>query len=514
MRIELRNISGDEVRIDLSGGRGAGEGLVLRAVTFLQGTLTTGAAGTVISDCLADLGTLESCRLKFEAVTLVLNAPCVISRFSGDLSLGEELHLDVRADQLKTGAIEVCIGGARFSSSMLVRDCSLRLKGEEGELHMAYAELNGFALHDAAAGLKAPHVVVQGLSLFWSATGFRSRADALRAGEVTLAPTVPALQLDGLLAKQVDFRDGVLSCSELKCEHVRGDVALPWPPPLAGGGVARGNGRNAQRTGPVVSRQPAFDAALVDGLSGRLHCDVAVGMDIAVVPRRAVHRLRLDVNRGLIDYRLLEAGLSRLEDALLDFSVREKHLVLELGLPFIPMRGRGMPLVRWSLTPDDLRLAQQGLVPLRLLPFPDSKERSQDDAPDEELGGPGLLRLRELDIKNLDLELALEALPRAEGTSLQALSVAAFHVEGGLTLRDGGARWVGKLSAFARDSRAALVGLALGGQALSATKVRVLAVEATWQLDSAKGISQVAYELTGVEIGELGVVPHPSAGPG
>jgi hypothetical protein len=153
-------------------------------------------------------------------------------------------------------------------------------------------------------------------------------------------------------------------------------------------------------------------------------------------------------------------------------------------------------------------------VPLRLLPFPDSKERSQDDAPDEELGGPGLLRLRELDIKNLDLELALEALPRAEGTSLQALSVAAFHVEGGLTLRDGGARWVGKLSAFARDSRAALVGLALGGQALSATKVRVLAVEATWQLDSAKGISQVAYELTGVEIGELGVVPHPSAGPG
>jgi hypothetical protein len=508
MRIELRNISGDEVRIDLSEAIDAAEGLVLKSVLFLQGTLTTGPAGTAISDCVADTATLTSCRLHLGAVELLLNAPCSIARLSGDLSLGQKMSVDVRADQLKTSALEVGIGAVRFGAAMLVRDAVLRMNGEDGELHMAYAELTGLGVHDGKVGVKAPHVVIQGLSLWWGPSGFRCKAEALRAGELTLTPAVAALRVEGLWAKGLDFRDGAFGCTELKCEGLRGELTLPFPAPSGGRGAARAG--QATPHGVPGAQSPLLDVGLIDGLSGRLHCDVAVGMDIAVVPRRAVHRLRLDVSRGLVDYRALEDGLSRLEDALLDFSVREKHLVLELGLPFIPMRGRGMPLVSWSLTPEDLRLAQQGLVPLRLLPFPDSKERTQGDAQEEEGSAPALLRLRELDIKNLDVELALEAVPRGERAPLRSLSVAAFHVEGGLTLRDGGARWVGQVTAFARDSRAALVGLVLGGQSLSAAKVRLLAVEGGWKLDSAKGVSLLVYEVTGLEVADLGVRPAPS----
>jgi hypothetical protein len=510
MRIELRNISGDEVRIDLSQAIDAAEGLVLKSVTFLQGTLTTSAAGTAISDCVADAATLTSCRLRLGAVELLLKAPCSIARLSGELSFGQEMHVDVRADQLKTSALEVGIGAVRIGAAILVRDTVLRVNGEDGELHMAYAELTGFEVHDGQLGVKAPHVVIQGLSLWWGPSGFRCKAEALRAGELTLTPAAVALRVEGLWAKGVDFRDGTFGCTELKCEGIRGELALPFPPTSGGGGTARAQASHATPHGAPGQQFAVLDVGLIDGLSGKLHCDVAVGMDIAVVPRRAVHRLRLDVSRGLIDYRALEGGLSRLEDALLDFSVREKHLVLELGLPFIPMRGRGMPLVSWPLTPEDLRLAQQGLVPLRLLPFPDSKERAPGEAQDEEGNAPALLRLRELDIKNVDVELALEAVPRGERAPLRSLSVAAFHVEGGLALRDGGARWVAQLSAFARDSRAALVGLVLGGQSLSAAKVRLLAVEGSWKLDSAKGVSQLAYEVTGLEVADLGVLLAPA----
>src|SRR5690606_11056084 len=98
----------------------------------------------------------------------------------------------------------------------------------------------------------------------------------------------------------------------------------------------------------LPQRRPWLDWNLLDSLTGHAHVDVGIDITLPLIGRRrAVHQLRVGVQQGRIDYRALESDLSALEDALLDFSVRDDALVLELGIPLLPTRGMGKPLIRW-----------------------------------------------------------------------------------------------------------------------------------------------------------------------
>ena len=113
-------------------------------------------------------------------------------------------------------------------------------------------------------------------------------------------------------------------------------------------------------------RQIALDPRLLDLLSGRFAVDVTVDAALPVIGRRrATHAFRVPIRNGIFNYKQLERGLSTLEDAVLDFEVRNSKLVIERDIPLIRMRKN---LVEWSLDEDELALAQRRKVRLRTLP--------------------------------------------------------------------------------------------------------------------------------------------------
>ena len=123
--------------------------------------------------------------------------------------------------------------------------------------------------------------------------------------------------------------------------------------------------------------------------------------------RKATHRFRIPVEQGTIDYMALESNLSTLENALLDFAVRDGELVLERVNPLFPARGRGKPIVAWSLTAMDLELAKRDLVRLAILP--DARlvgESSGEESAASSSSSPSVA-LRRLSLRGITVKLAL-----------------------------------------------------------------------------------------------------------
>ncbi|HEX5658459.1 MAG TPA: hypothetical protein VFX59_14755, partial [Polyangiales bacterium] len=216
--------------------------------------------------------------------------------------------------------------------------------------------------------------------------------------------------------------------------------------------------------------KPLFDYAVLDGLSGHLNVDVHVDIALPIIQhRRATHELRIPIDEGSIDYRKLESNLRPLEDSLIDFSVRDGGLVLEVGLPLIRTRGRGKPILRWDLSPADLELAEERRVRLAVLPNvrsasansepPKEKEKEKDE--DKESS----VRLRELSLENIDAVLNLAPEP-SKGTALRELSFAALELSGGVHHDPEGTPREGTLRGDLKNLRVVLAGLPLGASAL------------------------------------------------
>lgn len=148
---------------------------------------------------------------------------------------------------------------------------------------------------------------------------------------------------------------------------------------------------------------------MLDHLTGHIHVDVGVDATLPVIGRRrAIHRLRIQVQQGYLDYRQLESDLSTLEDALLDFSVRQGALVLELGIPLLPTRGKGKPLVRWPLDEPELELAQsRRLIRLSTLGRPARRPSTPPTEGSQPPGKPAI-DLRALSLRDVNSQLTLE----------------------------------------------------------------------------------------------------------
>jgi hypothetical protein len=156
---------------------------------------------------------------------------------------------------------------------------------------------------------------------------------------------------------------------------------------------------------PARSAMVREGLGLLERVSGNIDVDLALDLTVPVLGRRrATHKFRIPIERGEIDYRKLENDLSTLENALLDFAIRDGGLVLEMGIPFIPTRGLGKPIVRWELGPEDLALAQQDRI--RLVVLADGRLEGDGDG-GEPSGRTSRVALRQLELQRLDVRLGL-----------------------------------------------------------------------------------------------------------
>jgi hypothetical protein len=147
----------------------------------------------------------------------------------------------------------------------------------------------------------------------------------------------------------------------------------------------------------------------LDSLSGRFYITIKVVLDLPVIGTRTLdQQLRVPIQEGSLDFRMLEDSLNWLGGAFLDI----KHDGDKLALAWkVPIFGSAHELISWGLDHDASALAAFGRVPVRsLVDFKASSGRSS--ANDERKRQT----LQSLSLDAIDIALSLLA-PRSVETA-------------------------------------------------------------------------------------------------
>ena len=221
----------------------------------------------------------------------------------------------------------------------------------------------------------------------------------------------------------------------------------------------------------------SLDPALLDGLHGKLDVDLTVDAIMPVIgQRRATHHFRIPIEHGTINFRELERDLARLEDAVIDFEVRNGNLVLERDVPLLP--GLHKPLVVWPLNEVERGLARKKIVRLRtLLGYrrPESSTPSAEEKP--------RVSFRSLSLDDIGIAVALlgpeeGGPPRAEAAGpIPRATLDDLRVMGFLRHRFAGPQDAGAVTLTGGGLDARVRDLRLGGARLDAATARVDAIE-------------------------------------
>jgi hypothetical protein len=345
---------------------------VLGEMTTLRGELIQEGARTVVERAAATRAEVAALHLGFGETVIGSDASIVFDELRG--SFRHDAPGDARGELQATRAeafrLQLSIGlpdgPLTIAGRVLLTDARLRLDGASGAVFAEKLTLADVAVERAGMKLDVESLEGVHVAVEWSPAGVRVRASSATLGAASAAATIPAP-------------------APIECGASAGPVA----------------------TEPAVPLPPAVQALLplLDGLAGQLDVDLGLDLTVPVLGRRrATHKFRIPIESGALDYLKLENDLSTLEDALLDFAMRDGGLVLEMGIPFVPTRGKGKPILRWDVEGDDLVLARKDRIRLAMLPqFRMAAEDSGD-------GGSGKSRvaLRELSLRNLEGKLRLE----------------------------------------------------------------------------------------------------------
>lgn len=372
MRLRLDQL--DARGLDLLLGR-ADRRVVIGAVTDLQGQLVTGDGTFTLEQASLARGEIASLQLQFATTNVSSEAAVVLEDVHGRAQRDRErFGLQLRAGTATASRLVLRIGDHVIEGQVELAGARLRIDGPEGVVFAERVVLGDVSLALGAVRLRLDRVAGVHVAVGWGRDGLRIEAEGIEIAtggfELALPEPAPA---------------------ETAAE-ARPEVA----PEAAGEAIER-----APRALPF-SREDVL--ALLDGVAGDVNVDLGVDLTVPVIGRRrATHRFRIPIENGALDYRKLESDLSTLEDALLDFSVRDGGLVLERGIPFIATRGRGKPILRWDLDADDLALAEARRIRLAMLPrFTVVGEGSGDPSK------PPRVALRQLEAREIDVRVQVQ----------------------------------------------------------------------------------------------------------
>lgn len=180
--------------------------------------------------------------------------------------------------------------------------------------------------------------------------------------------------------------------------------------------AAKESQRQSDTERDAGERRLGVDLQFLDGLNGTLAADVTVDVRVPVIKRRvATYRLRAQLEDGAVNFKELEGGLSFVEDALIDFAVRGRALVLELGVLF-----KRRVLLSWPLDEEGLARALGDRVLLRSFarPVVPAKASAEDHGEESEGGGN---ERSSVGVERLTVE-GLLAEVRVKGASVLELS--------------------------------------------------------------------------------------------
>jgi len=252
-------------------------------------------------------------------------------------------------------------------------------------------------------------------------------------------------------------------------------------------------------------------------LCGHVNVDVVPDVTLPIIgTRKTTHAFRVGIEDGVIDFSQLEAGLSTLENLVIDFEVEGDKLILEKDIPLVPFDNK--PLVEWGLDSEAQALAASKRVSLATLLRPQIPASARAQADKDRAKKGKAIDLRRLDVTNIDVMLrcgGLSRIPVGDGQirlgdgTRQAVDE--LKLTGGLS-HVPGQTTPGQLQLTAKGVHAALENLAVGKRALSCTELRVESIDdATVPFAGLKPIA-VEAQLTGIHAQGLRLAPRQPTG--
>lgn len=324
------------------------------------------------------------------------------------------ISLTLAQTDLRALSLDVAAAGVRARGSVSAQDLALRLDGQEGEARGSEMEISELAFQSGALAIEAASLSGERMLVGWDGSGVRLEADTLNCPALSLSLGGIQLTLEGCSLHGVRVRGSEISVAQ-------GSVTAIAVHALFGAEKKPLEQRASPKGAPAAQPLALFDWHVLDGLRGEFNVDLEVDLTVPVIGRRrATHRFRIPIDAGALDYMQFEQDLSTLENALLDFAVRDDGtLVLERGLPLLPTRGRGKPILIWRLDPGDLELARRNRV--RLAVLPEFEVAASDEAPESKSTGSPI-SLRSATLGNLEMRLALRMGSRPLTSVLRRLS--------------------------------------------------------------------------------------------
>lgn len=435
----------------------AGDEIAIASTTNLRGILETTDAATLIRDAKADQLVLAVLRLLLGTLTLAAPQGATLEKVVVTVDQrGDSLSLDVVAASLDAPEISVVDGGVAVLGRAHLEEVRLVVRGDEGSIAATRVELGAFSLRIDDVLVRAELARGAAIAIHWGAD-FAIEAARLEVPALDVALPRAKLAAKGFSLSGFALRGDDVSVGRAEFEGARVGLDLSPPDIMQ---TPRGGTPIVDPAAPE-SGAPLFDWRVLDGLGGQLDVDVDVDLTVPIIGRRhATHELRVAIEKGTIDYRAVEKNLSALEDAILDFSVRDHSLVLERVNPLLPLRGHGKPVIAWALEESDLALANQDRVRLAVLPEA-SVVGKDDEAPAEDPPAKSPIALRLLRLLNLHARLSLAPVEGAITGTLRPVRLGALSIDGAIQYDPGAATPPGQLMGELHDFAASVHGLAV-----------------------------------------------------
>lgn len=461
MRIDLAHLAFAGLNLSLARAGHPEDRVSVQSGEGLSGRLLTDPDGVRLEEVEGAKLTLEHLLLTFGKLTLRALAHTQFEHLRSELRIQHgEASGSLHARRASATPLQVNVGSLILSAELELLSFTLELVGAAGQVRAEAATFRSLRVQSGELSLTCPALEAENLTIGWGDPAFRLDCDVAKAPEWTLSYGAWSSRASGIELGQVHVRGGEVQIHKASLARVEASsefsTSAERPP--------------KERAESSESELPLWDPALLDGLSGKLIADIEVDLSVPYLGhRRATHELRTPVENGSVDYLVLEKGLSRLEDSLLDFAVRDGALVLELGLPLISSRGRGKPIVIWDLSPEDYRLAEQNRVRLAVLPQLRLASARQSEPPADPSSGQSRFSLISLSVADVHTDLALAPRPKFMHAVLSELLFDALHVQGTVHHDAAAPSRAGLLRADADRVTCTLQRLALGSNELGLT---------------------------------------------
>lgn len=417
------DVEGLELELPIPAGHRVPPRVTLRSAQRLSGRIVQRAGQLRIDRLEAEQIALDALRLIFGSVVLGEEGKAVLEGVKCTFAQQETVELDLEAAMVRAHRLSVEVSGTSVSARPSFRDLRVAAQGEEGSFEAEDLLLENFVIAARGLRVESPRVEATRLRVEWGAAGFRLEAHGARAPSLKVRADAFELELEAIAIAHLVSHEAHVLLEGAEVGKVILDARFE-PRDSASATVEL-----VPKAAPPVAH-PRFDGRLLDALFGELKVDLRVDLEVPILGRRvATHRFRVPVEAGAVNFLQLEDDLSTLENAILNFSVRDHALVLERGIPLLQSRGNGKAIVVWALDDVDHALARDR-DRVRLAVLPDFDLAKDADSDGTEPKSKPKIAIRALGAENVELSLRLEPSEIVRQGVLPNMAVGSLSVHG------------------------------------------------------------------------------------